>query len=1044
MDIHETTPFHSTFSHKVHLPPVNPTAVARPRLYVALDALVQQRLALLVAPAGYGKTTLLIEWAHTTQLPVIWFAIDRFDTDPHVFVAYLADACIYRFPDAFPQTHHIRASESHDTHQALLNTLLRELAMLNTDAVLVLDDWHLVDHVEAIADVVALLLARVPRCRVVVTSRVYPAIPDLMLLTARGQVMGVSADALRFTETELETLLDSSKQQSEGDARSVQQLLHQTNGWITAILFLAHLLPGGDVAPPTAASGVTERHLYHFLAEQVLHQQPPEVQQFLLDAALLEDIQVDQITALLDRADAGTLLAYSARQQLFLSELSPGVLRFHPLFREFLIERYRALDLIQFRASARHIARVYADHQQWSHAFDLLCRADDLHAAHDVLLRAGPQLYRAGHLATLEQWFAVLPLDDLSAKAICLKGQVALDRGQHDTAQALADLAQARMRPDEEATVRLFQAAVARTDGQYEAAIVWTERVRALQPDPETTAAALRLAVICHLRLGNGTQAIALAEQALAIQRARGDAYHMALLYHNLGMCHEHAGQLELAAQCYDRADGCWTTIGNHGNRALTRNSAGVLQHALGQYVAAYATLTAALQDAEAVGIRSYLSVIHTSLADLLTDLQLVDAAEQQYRQALALEGNAYIHSYATFAFIRLLLQRRKLTQAIQMFDLLPSDVCTQQPGAVEYIRGTIAFVQHNMNAARSAGEAAWMNATQQKSWADAARACLLLARVAARATPGDAEAMITWLQRAHDAAQQLGQDTLLVAETVTMPDLLHQAVVAGWKPAATLLARHAELQQSARQIDPQKSKALLTVRTLGMDQIELNGTPLDLGWAKAREVLLYLLEHPEGASGDVLATAVWSDRTATQSRKLLHEAMYRLRSQLPPDSIVLRQRRIYVLNPIVLQCEYDVAAFVTATEPAATETELFGAIARYHGPFASWIDSVWCEPLRSMLEQRMVQALSRAAHWRETQQRFSEALELHQQALALDPLHETAAAGTMRCFMALGNRSAAIDSYHALRRRLDEDLGLSIAPSSEAAKLYTDLLRAS
>lgn len=1028
-------------AHKILLPQRPPYLIDRPRLREIVATVAERQLLLLVAPAGYGKTSLLIEWAHHAELPVCWYALDRYDRDPHTFVTYLAATIVQRFPQQLPLTATLIRSDSGWTIETALATLGRELYELGLPLAVVIDDWHLVDEVAPIGEAVSDLLRRAPNLRIILAARTYPSLPDLLLRTAQGQLVGLAEQVLRFTPEEAAAAL---KQQGVGSPASVDiaALTEKANGWITAILLMAR-------SPELAAQAWlgpgpgSERRVYEFLTEQVFDQLGPPLQQFLCESALLEELQAGQCDRLLERQDSEAMLDQLLRQHVFVSEIEGGVLRYHPLFREFLLARFRRYEFSRFQQTARRVARGYAQQQQWAPAFDLSIMAGDREAACDVLLQGGPQLFRQGQLATLERCFEVLPLETLSAGLLCLKGRLRLSRSRTQEATALADLAVARMQPDEADTVRLFQTSVAVGIGDYREAIRLAELVLAGRPTASQRGDALRVAANCHGRLGNLERAVELLNEALQLQRERGDIYSIALLYHDLGICQEQAGRLREAERSYRQADGYWSTVGNVGARALSRNSTGVVLHMMGQYREAHSQLQAALQDARIAAVSTYEAAIAASLGDLYCDLGLWLQADSSYQLAESRRGSAFIQGYVEVARIRLLAYQRHFGAANVALDRLEDHVAERHRATLLLIQARIAISQRQFLAARD-----YVNHIQQSTAAGSSEAILaqvMAARIAAEQTPPDSAGLLAGLDAAVQAARALGQDAFLVAELARQPGLMRQATSATWPVAADYAGRIELLHRTARRISGDGSIPIMRVQALGVDCIDIDGEDLDLGWRQAREVLFYLLSHPRGSSNEDLCEAIWPDREAKNSRTLLRTAIHRLRGILPEGLITMQGRRLYRIDREIAQIDYDLEQFFALTEPLNDDPDrLMDGLDLYRGPFLAWSENQWGQEIRAAAEQRFSQTLQRTAQLYEQRARWSEALVLHNRTQYLDPLDEAAAAGLMRCNLALGNRAAAIEAYQRTRRRIFDELGLSLDPSSELEQLYNRILAAS
>jgi LuxR family transcriptional regulator, maltose regulon positive regulatory protein len=1030
-------------AHKVAIPQRPAHLVARPRLRTIVETVATRQLVLLTAPAGYGKTSLLVDWAHSATSPVCWYSLDHYDADPQTFLATLALSLVQRYPGRVPLTAALIQSASSWETGLAVGTIGREIAELGELVILVFDDWHLVDHVPAISGALADILRRAANCRAILASRSYPSVPNIMLLTAHGQVTGLAEVQLRFTTDEAAAVLARQSPRAIS-APEAAALTERANGWITAIVLMARAPELAAQAAQAIGSG-SERRVYEFLTEQVFDQLDPELRAFLCDSALLAELRADQCDELLGRSDSGMMLDRLLRQHLFVSEIDGGVLRYHPLFREFLLERYRRDQRSAFQRTALRIAEAYAERELWAQAFDLCLMADDQATAGTVLARGGEQLFHQGQLATLARCFEALPLSALSATLLCLKGRLYLSRGETQEAAALADLAQARMRPEEAVDVHLFQAISAQSRGDYHEALARIDEALTLSPSEEQRATALGVAVSCRNRLDEPEAALQLLREALQIQKRRGDLYQLAVNFHDLGMLYERMGQLREAQRAYQQAEGYWTTIGNVGARALSRNSGAVVLHMLGQYEEAYAQLVAAMQDAQTAQVPTYLAAIAASLGDLYADLGLWGLAEDSYQQARQARGSAFIQGYVELASLWLLARQRRFGPALAGLQRLEKRTANRHAASVALLQAVIACGQQRLVEGRAFAQQARERAGSAET-VEAVRARLVGARtlMEGRLNPADTPQLLAMLDEAVDAAARMGYDAFLVAELVQHPALLRHAAALGWAPATSLLERVAELRLVAQRVSGQIGLPILSLRALGGDLILLNDAPLDLGLRKAREVLYYLLAHPHGATAETLRDALWPDRDETSARYLLRTAVHQLRGALPPEVVTMLQRRTYRLERSQLQLQYDVEQFLALTEPSISDPDtLSEGLDLYGGEFLPWCDSDWSQELRASLEQRFVQALHRAGRSYEELERYPDALRVYGRALALDPLDEAATAGLMRCHIAQGNRAAAIDSYQRTRQRLSDDLGLAPDPDSELEQIYLQIARA-
>ena len=197
---------------KLYIPPVRPEIVSRPRLIERLNEGLHRRLTLISAPAGFGKTTLLSEWIHcrgavTAPLQVAWLSLDEGDNDPTRFLAYFVAAIQTIHQDIGQSVIAALQSSQPLPIQAILTTLINEIAAIPDRLVLVLDDYHLIEA-QPIHQALTFLLEHLPpQMHLVIATRDDPHLP-LPRLRARGQLTELRATDLRFTSSEATEFLN--------------------------------------------------------------------------------------------------------------------------------------------------------------------------------------------------------------------------------------------------------------------------------------------------------------------------------------------------------------------------------------------------------------------------------------------------------------------------------------------------------------------------------------------------------------------------------------------------------------------------------------------------------------------------------------------------------------------------------------------------------------------------------------------------------------------------------------------------------------------
>lgn len=363
-----TTPF-PILRTKLHRPPVNVDLVPRPALLAWLKRSGDQPLTLVSAPAGTGKTTLVLSWLATAERPTAWLALDEQDDDLVVFLTYVIAAIQSCFPDACQATRALLHAPSLPPQAVLGRSLSNDLEALERDVTLVLDDYHVI-HDMAIHNLLNALLRHPPRpLHLVVVTRRDPPL-GLATLRGRGQVTDIRQLDLRFSVADTAALL----QQMTGaqvDEATAAALVDKTEGWVTGIrLAVLSLRHQGDLAHAVTRLPATLPNVTEYLMAEVLAQQPPEIQDFLVQTSILHrfcDTLCDAVRGEGGSAVRGLDACVSPSQailervytaNLFLIPLSHESqwYRYHHLFQAFLqtqlARRHRPEEIAALRARA--------------------------------------------------------------------------------------------------------------------------------------------------------------------------------------------------------------------------------------------------------------------------------------------------------------------------------------------------------------------------------------------------------------------------------------------------------------------------------------------------------------------------------------------------------------------------------------------------------------------------------------------------------------------------------------------------------------------
>jgi len=209
---------------KIVVPHRRSEILSRPRLLESMKTYLGNKLILLSAPAGYGKTSLLIDFVQTVDMKVCWLSLDVRDRNPQRFMAYLMASLQEHLPGVgeVSKTLLSQLKSIEEDAESLLVTLTNELyERVDEDFLLVLDDYHLLDDVPVISSLVNRFLQLADEnCHVLISSRTLPDLADVTLMVARDQVAGLSQDQLAFLPREVQALYAQNHHEHLSDERA--------------------------------------------------------------------------------------------------------------------------------------------------------------------------------------------------------------------------------------------------------------------------------------------------------------------------------------------------------------------------------------------------------------------------------------------------------------------------------------------------------------------------------------------------------------------------------------------------------------------------------------------------------------------------------------------------------------------------------------------------------------------------------------------------------------------------------------------------------
>ncbi len=489
-----------------------------------------KRLILISAPAGFGKTTLLSEWTGDLlkrAVTVCWLSLDETDGAPKRFITYLIAAIQSKIPHVGKSAKALLESPVGEDEEAILTSMLNDMADFSNDLILIMDDYHLIES-KPVQKMVGFLIDHLPpNCRLVISGRIDPPIA-LARYRGRGQVIELRANDIRFKRSELLDLFKHTWMIDLSDDQ-IDAVEERIEGWPAGLQLLAHSIQAhADASGVIAAFKGSSRFILDYLVEEVLNTLPQDVQAFLLITSPLKRLSSGVCNAVTGQYDSQNMLDKLERDNLFVISLDNQHtwFRYHHLFAEFLL--HRLISSEQNRENEYSLNLIYSkaslwfeENHLWMEAVEYAFLAGEIERVAGIIELSGRTFYLPGTAGLLLTWLDKIPREIIFKHArLCLVyAWASLSSGKRDEIDTFLEAAS----------------------------------LSPISNDVEIYGEIATMQALLAVLRGKPDPAIAYAKQALD-NLPEGDWFLRGFVNYNLGMAHEISNRLDEAEWAYNEA----------------------------------------------------------------------------------------------------------------------------------------------------------------------------------------------------------------------------------------------------------------------------------------------------------------------------------------------------------------------------------------------------------------------------------------------------------------------------------------------------------
>jgi LuxR family maltose regulon positive regulatory protein len=1043
--------------HQITPPVFDPKAkLHRERLVDAIHANIPRKLIAIAAPPGYGKTTLLADFAANTELPVCWVRLTEADKDVMRLATVMAASLKKRF----------RRLRTRIEPEALVGTPPEGLANSFVEAidtyvgetfVIVLDDVHFINRSASAVKFLDSLLINLPEQATLLTAGREVLEVSLARLMAEGDLGGFGPHDLTFTTDEVAELARLQSDTELGHLEA-EALVEETRGWITGILLSGSLGDGGISSVIQSPRPM----VYEYLAAVVLNRQPDPLRRFMLDASVLPVMTAAACDAVLQRKDSSRSLARLVREGLFVAatDESPKTYEFHPQFRQFLLESLGSADQKRLGRLRLRAAKHLAAAGSVEDAVGLYLDAGAARMAAALADKHAKAMFNAGRIQTLETWAKRLdPLNMPAPHVFLYLARARGDQGDIEAEESGLDRALAMLG---EGDNRSFlceafreRGYIALDRGNVEKAMKAADEIEALLPSRGwklERSGALRLRALALLRGRIDLErAESCAYDAVKLLSDTSEDYALNNALSTLSVIKAALGKPLEANAASLRAHEILKEIGAPFQLAVSYNNLALDAHIRGEFEDALELYSEALKRARQSGSLTREANILFGQADLFSDLDLPLQAAELFGQGLTLATRMDHPGLILEGCLHTSILHRRRGGINLAYEWLRRAIAADDqssPSVLLRIQRASLELNSSPKNAESSLRAIVSDESRLPDASERTLAMYMLAR--AHLAEGDIDRATEAMRSCIEWAAARGNIQVIAAE-LSLDDDFREAMrgsLAGLNEFAIILQRIEMIRATARQYrdapEERKGGVQLSFSALGQTLIRCDGAPATDLKPLSKEVMFYVVDHHQ-IDRDVLVENFWPHHPPGRQTANLHMAIYALRRALGKDVVQL-DGTVYGINPEIA-VEYDVGRFERAAAvadglPRGDPRRFFAlteAINAYGGSYLPEFTSDWVITRRRGLELHYLDLLASHAEEALVRDQPQRAVGTLRRALEIDPYRDDLNRQYMEALGLLGRRSEIVAHYQRYVRLIADDLGLD--PSPQIREAYDRLI---
>ena len=1062
-------------SSKVYQPTRQPKTLRRIRLLDLLHSNIHRKVTYVCAPAGYGKTTLLVDFVEDVDAEVYWFRNTAEDLDFHTFIENFIRSFQVKNRDFGLEVLNSFAA-GQNAPSMIASLLAREITQsLDDFSLLVLDDYHEVSQNSTVTDFIEALIESLPdQLRILIGSRTVYGIPTA-LLYVQEQLTIISETDLKFQPDEINELC---RRYYKIDLTSEQlrKISDQAEGWIVAIL-LALRSNNLSISIPKIVGA--RDHIFNYLADDVFRSVSNSLKDFMQATSVVDEFSIPLADHLAGISSSDEMIKQINDLNLFLTH-SEGdekpLYRYHQLFSEFLKRHFQESRPKEVLLTHQRAADWYRDQQAPVKAIKHYHKAKMDQLGATLMDGAATDLYLSGQLTTLEEWYQWIQNDSrilsMVPNLLLNLAKVSINRGDYETAGQFLSQAEPefikRNEHDHHVNLLVTRGMVLRFRGDHPAVHDLAEKVQSMVHtyglDDYYWFQAERLIGISNYYLGDSDEALVRLMNAAQAFRKNLEkdfntrqAHELIMTLADIGYIALAIGKIFEAQTSYREAfDLSKKMRVNSTDIVVAANNFAYLHFLLGNYSEAWRHYLYAQEVVKTNELNQFMPYIMNGQADVLREIDEFREARTVYLDVVNLAEKQENAGSLGVAYGGLLLTEAYNKDFNQAMFYLRERVRVKGGGVEEpeYQAGLgwVYYLMGQLEMAEKSLEAA-VKAEGDKKLPSQHQATLYFRYALALNAVGKEKSALDFLGKTMRIVAALGYDQFLVNEIRRnyVPSKQLSKLISS-QQLTSMLQRSQQATPKMRDlvqpaVESITEKYSIHVSSLNDGAVYINSKPLSSrawSWVGAKALFYFIVDRKRVKKSDI-ALEFWPDFSTGKVNSNFHATLWRVRKGLEIKNLIAFVDDYYQINPEV-EVIYDVEEFellvrkIKDSEQDSSErrTYLRQAVELYHNDFLPDIDMEWADERRRELQNTFSAILNELGDVTLNRKNYASALEIFQRAVELDPYQDELHLSIIRCLVGMGDYQQAKKHYDGYASILQKEMGLS--PSKDLTQFIINL----